>query len=309
MNLLNFVVPKQKEELSEDLYIIGDFRRVQYEMIPTFIELAMNRLNKLSNGYIVFKNIQEQNMIKYLDAFGYSLKKVTVNIENPDNRKELKPFISFNLPNLIKDTFFYLNGSYYCPGLYILDKPVIYKKNSIKLCSLFSSITIYLKIGNNRAIVGGKNIPVEYFLQWFLGDDESLLSRIEKEYKLSPVRYSRSRLISYFADFFNCPEDEDCINGAFENLFFDDYTREIYKFSYGREFEFRDLVYYALINYLDGNSPHFVDLNEKRIVFSGCSATQTTALPNIHPTTPTCNLQVNITSETSISFNISKGSS
>ena len=171
MNVLDFYVPKPEELEPENTYLIKDFRKFQYDRIPTLIEHAMNYLQKVSDNQIVLKNIKEQHLVKYLDAYGYSLKKVIINIEDPEDRTQEKQFMCFTLPELIKDTFFYLNGSYYTPGLYVLDKPIIYKKNSIELYSLLNSITLYFKVGNTRAIFGGRNIPIEYFLQWYLTDD------------------------------------------------------------------------------------------------------------------------------------------
>ncbi len=141
MNKLDFYVPKQKEQQDEDSYLIKDFRKVQYDLIPKLIENAINYLQKISKDKIVLKNIREQHLVKYLDAYGYSLKKIIVNIEDPEDRTQEKQFISFALPELVKNMFFYLNGSYYTPALYILDKPITHKKNSIKLFSLLNSMT------------------------------------------------------------------------------------------------------------------------------------------------------------------------
>ena len=109
MNLLDFYVPKTEEKPPEDSYLIKDFRKMQYDLIPELIEHSMNYLKKISNNKIVLKNIREQHLVKYLDAYGYSLKRVVVNIEDPNDRTQEKQFMSFTLPELIKNTFFYLN--------------------------------------------------------------------------------------------------------------------------------------------------------------------------------------------------------
>ena len=76
MNVLDFYVPKKEEVPPEDSYLIKDFRKVQYDLIPEFITTAMNYLKKISNNEIVLKSIKDQHLIKYLDVYGYSLKKI-----------------------------------------------------------------------------------------------------------------------------------------------------------------------------------------------------------------------------------------
>ena len=229
----------------------------------------MKYLQKVSNNQIILKNIKEQHLVKYLDVYGYSLKKIIINIEDPEDRTQEKQFMSFTVPVLIKDNFFYLNGSYYTPALYILDKPIIYKKNSIKLYSLLNSITLFFKVGNTRAIFGGRNIPIEYFLQWYLTDDfYSYLEKIEEKFKINNTRRSRCILTQFFSDFFNCKEDDEVIDQRIDDLFFDEYTRELYKKAYGSYMSFKDLLQYSIKHYLDDDPINFVDLNEKRLVFN-----------------------------------------
>lgn len=269
MNVLDYYVPKPEELEPENTYLIKDFRKFQYNQIPTLIEHAMNYLQRVSNNQIVLKNIKEQHLVKYLDAYGYSLKKVIINIEDPEDRTQEKQFMCFTLPELIKDTFFYLNGSYYTPTLYVLDKPIIYKKSSIKLYSLLNSMTLYFRVGNTRAIFGGRNIPIEYLLQWYLtGDFYPYLEKLEEKFKINNTRRPRCILTQFFSDFFNCEEDDDIIDQKISDLFFDDYTRELYKKSYGLYMSFKGLVQYAVKHYLDDNPINFVDLKEKRLVFS-----------------------------------------
>lgn len=269
MNVLDFYVPKQEEDHQDNSYLIKDFRRIQYDSIPKLIENSINYLQKISNNQIVLKNIKEQHLVKYLDAYGYLLKKIIVNIENPDDRTQEKQFMSFTIPELVKNTFFYLNGSYYTPALYILDKPITYKKNSIKLFSLINSITLYFKVGNTRAIFGGRNIPIEYFLQWFLTDDYyPYLEKLEEKFKINSNRKPRCVLAQYFSDFLNCEEDDDAINQRFHDLFFDDYTDELYQRAYRYGMSFEGLVQYAIKHYLSNHCINFVDLKEKRLVFS-----------------------------------------
>ena len=201
--------------------------------------------------------------------YGYLLKKIIINIEDPEDRTKEKQFASFALPEIVKNTFFYLNGSYYTPTLYILDKPITHKKNSIKLFSLVNSMTLFFKVGNTRAIFGGKNIPIEYFLQWFLTDDYyPYLERLEDKFKINSSRRPRCILTQYFSELLNCEEDDEEINQRFHDLFFDDYTSELYQKSYKYSMSFEGLVRYAIKHYLDDKPVNFVDLTEKRLVFS-----------------------------------------
>lgn len=269
MNVLDFYVPKQEEVHEEGSYLIKDFRKLQYDSIPNLIENSIKYLQKISNNKIVLKNIREQHLMKYLDAYGYSLKKIIINIEDPEDRTKEKQLMSFTLPELVKNTFFYLNGSYYTPALYILDKPITYKKNSIKLFSLMNSITLYFKVGNTRSIFGGRNIPIQYFLQWFLTDDYfPYLEELEEKFKIDSTRIPRCILTQYFSEHLNCEEDDDAINQRFYDLFFDDYTNDLYQKSYRLSMSFEGLVRYAIKHYLKDQSINFVDLKEKRLVFS-----------------------------------------
>ena len=269
MNILNFYVPRKEEEYEADTYLIKDFRKIQYESIPKLIEISMNYLQKISNNQIVLKNIKEQHLVKYLDAYGYALKKIIINIEDPEDRTLEKEFMCFSLPELVKETFFYLNGSYYTPALYILDKPITNKKNSIKLFSLINSMTLYFKVGNTRVIFGGRNIPIQYFLQWFLTDDYyPYLEQLEEKFKINQDRHPRGFLTQYFSDFLNCEEDDEAIDDKFHELFFDEYTSEMYYRSYKIHMSFSGLVRYAIKHYLEDKPVNFVDLNEKRLVFS-----------------------------------------
>lgn len=270
MNLLNKYVVKETQVFQEETYTIDQFRKIQYDLIPYFIENCVDYLQNLSNNYIKLKNIQEVALVKYLDAYGYSLRKIIVNIENPEFRNQEQQFLAFNIPELIKNVFFYLNGSYYIPGLYILDKPIIYKKNSIKLYGLINSITMYFKIGDTRAIFGGKNIPIEYFLQWFLKDNHTLLNEIEDKFKINKTRYPHESLIVYFSNFFNCEEKEEIINELFNKLFFDNYTMDLYKKSYPDfDISFKNLVNYSITKFIDETfQVNFVDLKEKRLIFT-----------------------------------------
>lgn len=271
MNLLNKIIPKNKilscnNEIS---YTINEYRSQQYNMIPLLIKNAIDYLSVNSNNKIKYSNYEKYHIVKYLDVYGYDLDKYIINIENEDNNKLSHPFVSFNLPSLIKKNFFYLNGSFYAPCLYILDQPIIYKNISIKLYGLINSLTLFFKPGNTRAIFCGRNIPLDFFLQWFVGDNDELLEKIYQKYNYTRINYPKNQLLEYFSNFFNCEMNEQIINTKFNNMFFDNYTKDLYFKTYKRHFTFQELINYCLCNYFDENRipDHFVDLRTKRLVF------------------------------------------
>jgi len=265
MNLLHNIIPPQNLEIvEEDTIFISQFRKNQYENINFILKNCIDFLEVISHGYIKFKNIQVTSNIKYFGLYGYYIKKIIVNIEDPEDREKDKQFFCFNIPELLHESFFYLNGSYYSPAIYILDKPIIYKENSIKLYGLINSITLFLKSGQDRAIFCGRNIPIQYFLQWFIDDDE-VLTKLEDSFKMTGTRFPEETLTRYFSEFFGCKKEN--IDKVFNLLFFDNYTREIYKNCYGQDFDVKSLVNFAVENYINENKIHFVDLLEKRIIF------------------------------------------
>lgn len=64
MNLLNKYVVKETQVFQEETYTIDQFRKIQYDLIPYFIENCVNYLQNLSNNYIKLKNIQEVALVK-----------------------------------------------------------------------------------------------------------------------------------------------------------------------------------------------------------------------------------------------------
>ena len=266
MNLINKVIPKIQEQSNDDSFVVSQFRKQQFNMLPEYLDNCMSYLNKLSNGYVKRKSISRKSILKYQDIYGYRISSYDIEVENPDDRSICKPFAIFNLPDLIHDNFFYINGSYYTPCIYILDKPLIYKKNSIKLYGLINSITLFFKLGDDRAIFLGKNIPLAYFLQWFI-DDTDKIKKLYEKFKLSYVEYDFDTLLNYFTDFFTCASDPDVINQLFYDLFFDNLTEKIYQEIYHKKFTFKELINYVIDDYLQENFVHFVDLTEKRLMF------------------------------------------
>lgn len=267
MNLMDKYLPGSSQYGCENQILISQFREKQIQELPNFLFIAMNYLRKLSEDKLKIHSIHKQEVVKYLSVNGYALDKYIINICDPENSGSEKKFLSFNFPKLVKKNFFYLNGSFYSPCIYILDKPIIYKKNSIKCYGLINSITLYFKTGNTRAIFGGKNIPIEYFLQWFIQDTD-IRKNIEEKFHINKTIYSEEQLINYFSSLFNCVPDCNIINKKFNDLFFDDWTFNLYSEIYNNvKIDFQSIIQHAIITFTNDQTSHFVDLNEKRLMF------------------------------------------
>lgn len=266
MNLLQKYIKSDKIK-NENFTSISEFRKFQYNQINNYIKIAFNFLNKLSNNKIILSGIQTDEIIKYKGINGSDIKKISIFIKDPDDLSKNKLFMAFNIPNIINDNFFYIGGCYYCPALYILDYPIIYKQTSIKLFGLINSMTIFFKYGSARTIFGGRNIPIQYFIQWFLDDSPDLLNRVEDECRINKTKYTEDELIKYFANLLNCDEDKDIINNFLNELFFDSYTSDLYFQCYNKHFTLKSLIHHALTNFINGVNINFVDLQYKRLIF------------------------------------------
>ena len=269
MNLLNkYINIDNDNAISDDIITINNFRKKQYENINTYLETIFEFLQKISNNRIILSRIETSRILKYSGINGSRIKLFEIFIKDPDDESVEKKYVSFYMPELVDDNFFYITGCTYCPALYILDYPIIYKAYSIKLTGLINSITIFLKSGSARAIFGGKNIPIQYFLQYFLYDNQELINKIYTKYKIESIRHTEDTIVSYFADMFNCRKDRNVIDQIFNDLFFDSYTSALYYKCYNKNFEFNDLVEYVLTQYLSDDEPtNFVDLHFKRLIF------------------------------------------
>ena len=161
-----------------------------------------------------------------------------------------------------------MNGALYVPGFYIIDSPLAIKKRSILCYSLFNPLTLYNE--DSRAIFLGNNIPISRFLNIFLNKDEvDLACSLEfldcenlNEKKQTSIRYL-STLLGL-----NTP-DLDMIKLKINDIFFDDWTLNLYKEYYNlqninMDVLIRNILFNSLIN-KDNDS--FVNLHYKRLVF------------------------------------------
>lgn len=248
-----------------NIILFNDFRKSQYENLEYFVNLCVDYISKQHNKYLnrVETTINEE--IKYEDIFGYLLDRVQVKIKDTTKPTGKKVFISFLVPRLIDNSFYYLNGSYYSPTIYILDKPISIKKNSIKIYGLFNSITIFTK--DKRAIFAGHNIPINYFLQLFI-DDDDVNSEFLSPFGLTYSKVQDDVLYKYFSSKFHCDPELDAIKTKINNLFLDDYTKQLYASCYNiNDPNISNILLYSFNLNKQEEKPSFVDLRHKRLVF------------------------------------------
>ena len=273
MNLLNkyIICNDNKPNTETDSIDIFNFRKAQYNNLKNYIKNIFDFLYKISSGYIELTKININKISKYFNINGSKYILIDIYIKNVDDSTTEDDeilFTSFYMPDLVDDNFFYISGCTYCPALYILDYPIVYKESSIKLTGLINSMTIYLKPGCARAIFCGKNIPIQYFLQYFLHDNFNLLNSIKSKYKIEETIYSNDTILSYFSNLFNCRKDRNKIDEIFNDLFFDEYTKKLYSTCYNTDFDFNQLILYVIENYNSSNNEvNFIDLRYKRLIF------------------------------------------
>jgi len=230
-------------------------------------------VSKQNGNYIKIDKIIIQNVPTYLGVHYNLLTQVIVDVDilGIDGvwlRK--KTFLNFFLPTLVDDMFFILNENYFVPTIYILDKPIVIKKKSIKLTSIFNSVTIYDKL----VTFMGNNIPATYFLDLFLSDmvpnELELKQKLIKIFKISPKTFTESDLLTYFGNMFKCDQNRLIIQQCFNGIFFDDYTKILYQQCYNldeKDLTIPNLLQIGVDNIMNNDENMFINLSYKRLVF------------------------------------------
>jgi hypothetical protein len=120
----------------------------------------------------------------------------------------------------------------------------------------------------------GNNMPVMYFLNIFLLNTNPVHVIIKQEFiqnfKITPMVISEQDLISYFSNLFKCEPDRAVIQKHFNDIFFDDYSKLLYKQCYNIEEEDLNIpTLLKIVLELNKNTDldTFIDLNQKRLVF------------------------------------------
>lgn len=269
MNLLqNRINDNQSDGLT-----ISQFRRFQYDMIPDFMDLIVNYVSKQNGDYLTLKHKMIRPKLTYQGIYNTELVQAEAYVNNT-NLKDLdtneKLFFKLFIPKLIYDSFFIINGNYYVPTLYILDKPIVIKKKSIKLFSLFNSLSISLS--HDIATFTRANIPLQYLFGVFLEtpEEKRLYADIASKFRIKYQPKSDADIFNYFSNNIGRGNREDIVK-FFDNLFFDDYTKYLYKGCYPNLFDNDISLKKALIQSLkmklEDNIPEYIDLDYKRLVF------------------------------------------
>lgn len=256
-------LPKLNNKVSDfenNRILIEDFRYYQQNMVEYFLRIIVEYISNKNNNYLKVDSIIHTEVFSYSGIYNNEIDKFVVNIENSDGI--IKQFFSIYIPRLIMDNYYILNGNYYIPLFYIIDKPITIKENSINLSSLFNSITINIKL--NIVIFTGTNFIFNNFIGLFLHNDISdEANSIRSRFNIN----KDEKLLNYFNKSFNikgsCLED---IIKHIELLFFDEYTKGLYSNCYFNfDSNLSDIIKMSLIRFLSGKIFNFIDLRNKRI--------------------------------------------
>jgi len=267
---LNLLTNKSKSTNNE-AFTISRFRSAQYTLIEYFMNMCVEYISKQNKNYLKVQNVKIQNVQTYNSIHNSLFTQVSVDVSFINqNVSTSKTFIKFFIPTLLYDCFFILNENYFIPTLYILDRPIVIKKKSIKLSSTFNSITIYDKL----ITFMGNNMPIIYFLDIFLSDDDpteyNLKNTFIQTFKITTTKVPIQDLLSYFSNLFKCNPDKESIRQHFHNIFFDDYAKLLYQNCYNleeKDLNIKTLLKLAIDLNTSNNSDSFIDLDQKRLVF------------------------------------------
>lgn len=268
MNLLQNRIKK----FSDDCLTVDGFRKVQYDKIPYFMEMSIDYLNNQRDDYLDFVDAKIEDIISYKGVYNSQLQSVDLMINNKiDN--VVKQFTRLIIPKLVDENFFYINNNCYVPAVYAIDYPIIIKNESIKLTSTFNSISIFDK--DNITNFTSIDISTYDFFQLFLDMSDPYELKLFTDYcsrkKIKPeIRSEKNILNWYERHFYTDPNDRKLVIKDLERIFFDDYSRHLYKICYPdiKELSLKTVIIKAMEMLLSGNSPNFIDLKTKRLVFT-----------------------------------------
>ncbi len=270
MNLLQ----NRIKEVNTETLTISSFREQQYALLDEFMTLIISYVSKQNNNYLQLHSKTCNPRITYQGIYNTELLQVETHVNSTnikDQTVSTKLFFKLLVPKLINGTFFMINGNYYIPTLYILDKPIVIKKKSIKLYSLFNSLSISLS--HDIATFTRANIPLMYLFSTFLEtpDEIQLYKDIADKYKIKYNPKTEAEILNYFGHNINRNTREDIIK-YFEDLFFDDYTKYLYKNCYKDLFTeetltLKNVLIQSMTMLLQNKIPEYIDLHHKRLVF------------------------------------------
>jgi hypothetical protein len=253
MNLL------KREVDNSESNILG-YRKYQYELIPDFFNICFQYMETMGFKF-------DRSQIKYdiIDDYAYysqnhySVKVVKIYLQKTDPT----PFLHITIPTLLHDTFFKMNGCFYVPAFYVADFPITIKKNSYKVESLFKPLTIYSKDG--RIIFLGSNIPVSRFLRLYYPDAE-VRDIVSDTFNTGYIEEDFDTVRRNIASIIGTSDNLTDITTRIDDLFFDNWTRELYQTCYKLENpSIKNILDLIIKRKVKRNS--FIDLDHKRIVF------------------------------------------
>jgi hypothetical protein len=248
-----------KRTIDSDKCNILQFREQQYALIPELVRLCFKYLK--THGFEYDEEMYNEEVIDdiaYMSKhhFATIIIKVKVNT-NP----KVMPFLEIVIPKLIEGQFYRLNGTLYIPQFYIADEPITLKKNSISLYSLFNPITIYG--AENRIILLGNNVPISRFLKLFYTNDE--IKALDFPFEINSSNESIEAVLKNFSNVLGIPPVKEDIVKKLNDLFFDDWTAELYQEYYGINPDLKSIL--EKICSMDSDEISFIDIKHKRLIF------------------------------------------
>jgi hypothetical protein len=246
---------------------VENYKQFQYQNIHKFIEFCINYFNNQFDEPVIELNSIDICKLSHYYLNTSFLLEYTCRV-NILQQNEIKTFFQVYIPEFLYNHCFLLNKCFYLPSLYILDKPITIKKESIKLDSLFNPISIFFK--KNIVTIMQHNISLQYMINLFCSEqdyfDEALSLCLYNEIVEGNNLYEKFKLV--FNKNFNSKEE---IWKAFDKFFFDEYTQYVYYKCYGIQ-NFYELFNIAVKKFLDGRNKNednlnFIDLKNKRILF------------------------------------------
>jgi len=245
------------------------FRKYEYFQILNYIEYGVNFVSSLRNNYLTIIDKKIEDKINYTGMYNSKFSKISVTVKNNITNEE-DEFLSLFVPTLIEDNYFYLNGNYYVPGLYLIDYPITVKKNSLIISTLFNSITYYFEQG--LVIITRQNIPLTAFLQLFIDEENENEVKLYNDFcafnKLDQEIYTIDDLTHLFSIKFNTDPDLKTIIEKLELIILDDYTKNIYRQCYPDlpEINLKQIILKSFELSLSG-PVSFIDFSFKRVTF------------------------------------------
>lgn len=236
------------------------YREFQYNMIEEFIYICFKYAMRFGFTYdsFEFKILDDTS---YHSSTHFSFDKLRIKLNGSDVN-----FLELDIPKLLHGTFFKLKGVYYVPLIYIFDEPLTFKKESLKMYSLFKPISMYFK--DNRITFDSHNIPISRFLRIYENDNNVIKEICEDIFNTQYIHESFDESIEKMAATFKCENDPNYIISYLDNIFFDDWTKELYEVYYNiQDVSIINLMDIIISRKYNNQTFEFNDLNYKRLMF------------------------------------------